>query len=145
MSETGLCCVSTFIIGYRCETKNHHNRYFRCPLFEIWILHKILHSCISHHRLCEPHQLQVPGFEIKFCVNFAQFPQNKFQSPEWLRLVWEMQRREGIDVRNVLNGKKAWLKYYEWEYMVVWNLSLCMRFQHMLAIFWIKRKSYFST
>ena len=33
------------------------------------------------------------------------------------------------------NGKKAWLKYYEWEYMVVWNWSLCMRFQHTLAIF----------
>ena len=38
---------------------------------------------------------------------------------------------EGINVRNVLNRKKAWLKYYEWEYMVVWNLSLCVRFEHM--------------
>ena len=107
---------------------------------------KIQHLCISHHRLCEPHQLQVLGFRIKFCVNSAHFPQNNFQSPEWLRLVWEVQRRQGINVRNVLNRKKAWLKYYEWEYMVVWNLSLCVRFEHMPAKFWGKkynRKSYF--
>ena len=54
------------------------------------------------------------------------------QSPEWLRLVWEL---GGRNAGNALNGKKARLKYYEWENMVVWNLSLCVRFEQMLAIF----------
>ena len=104
---------------------------------------KIQHLCISHHRLCWlPHQLQIPRFEIKFCVNSVEGASTKqVQSPEWLRLVWEL---GGRNAGNALNGKKARLKYYEWENMVVWNLSLCVRFEQMLAIFsdkkWKKAK-----
>ena len=43
---------------------------------------KIQHLCISHHRLCKPHQLQVLGFEIRFCPNSSHLPQNKFQSSD---------------------------------------------------------------
>ena len=49
-------------------------------------------------------------------------------------------KEAGMNVRNVLNRKRAWLKYYEWENMVVWNLSLCVRFEQMLATIFSDKK-----
>ena len=49
-------------------------------------------------------------------------------------------KEAGMNVRNVLNRKRAWLKCYEWENMVVWNLSLCVRFEQMLATIFSDKK-----
>ena len=65
--------------------------------------------------------------------NFASFHRNKLQSREWLRFVWEMQRRLGINTRNLLNRKECG-EYAEWENTAGWNFSLFMRFGQIFVI-----------